>query len=67
MLVDEAARGLSMAQSKHQGQAGVKPAKIATFRSVRRRVRRGDFEDLAASVPDPRTAVERWDFDLGRW
>ncbi|MBK0296175.1 hypothetical protein IAE22_28505, partial [Bacillus sp. S34] len=51
-------------ESTYVSAPNVAPIKINTFRQVRRRVRRGDFEELANSLPEARTAVERWDFDF---
>ena len=52
------------AESAYVSAPGVTPVRIETFRSVRRRVRRGDFEDLASGLPAGRSVVERWDFDF---
>lgn len=56
--------GIMAAESTYVSAPGVAPVRIESFRSVRRRMRRGHVEDLASGIPAARSVVERWDFNF---
>ncbi|MEK6311304.1 MAG: hypothetical protein V4737_01780 [Curtobacterium sp.] len=53
-----------MSESKYERDPAVPPVKIDTIGSLRRKARRGQFDELSDLLPPQRTAIERWDIEF---